>query len=136
MQQDAYWWLDGVETAITGLNATLRDFARFGQFILNDGKIDGLSVLPEGWVREAGRSLTLVDGTQAAYGYMWWPEPDGAGHFSDGDFAAYGIFGQRLHISPKHGFLIAELCARSKPKADDSVDGLAFARAAVEALEA
>ena len=35
------------------LNATLRDYARFGYFFMHGGKIGNESILPEGWVAEA-----------------------------------------------------------------------------------
>ena len=58
MQADANWWLespDGLEVGGSGLSATLRDYARFGLFLLNDGVIDGERVLPEGWVQKPAR---------------------------------------------------------------------------------
>ena len=64
MQADANWWLespDGLEVGGSGLSATLRDYARFGQFLLNDGVVDGERVLPEGWVTSAS-SRQLVGG--------------------------------------------------------------------------
>lgn len=66
MESDANWWLDspdGVEIGGSGFSATLRDYARFGQFILNDGVADGERILPEGWVREATSAKTLKGGT-------------------------------------------------------------------------
>ena len=50
MESDAYWQLDspnGQEFTGSGLNATLRDFGRFGLFILNKGVVDGKRVLPD-----------------------------------------------------------------------------------------
>ena len=47
MEADAEWWLDsadGNEIGGSGLSATLRDFARFGQFFLDGGVIDGASI--------------------------------------------------------------------------------------------
>ena len=49
MESDANWWLDspdGVEIGGSGISATLRDYARFGQFILEDGVVSGDSILP------------------------------------------------------------------------------------------
>ncbi len=43
----------GLEVGGSGLSATLRDFARFGLFLLNDGVLDGERVLPEGWIAES-----------------------------------------------------------------------------------
>ena len=50
MEADENWWLDspdGVEIGGSGLSATLRDFARFGQFFLEGGVIDGSTILPD-----------------------------------------------------------------------------------------
>ena len=50
MEADAYWALeaeDGQELGGAGVNARLRDFARFGQFVLEHGvAADGHRVLP------------------------------------------------------------------------------------------
>ncbi|WP_208513849.1 serine hydrolase domain-containing protein, partial [Variovorax paradoxus] len=49
MEADAYWQLDapgGQEFAGSGVNATLRDFGRFGLFILGGGMAGGQRVLP------------------------------------------------------------------------------------------
>lgn len=117
MEADGAWWLeapDGLEVAGSGLFATMRDYARFGRFILADGVIDGTRVLPEGWVREAGASRQ-INGQRVDYGYMWWivPAPDGT--LDDGAFVARGIFGQMLYINPKHRVICVVMSARSKP---------------------
>ncbi|WP_051291924.1 serine hydrolase domain-containing protein [Acetobacter nitrogenifigens] len=137
MEHEAHWWLDaadGTETAGMGLNATLRDFARFGLFVLNGGCIDGKSLLPDGWFAEAGRPRTLSGGDRLDYGYMWWPTSDRDGGFSDGAFSARGIFGQRIYLNPARKTMIVELRARPKPIMEDPVDSNAFAHAVVDVL--
>jgi len=62
MEADATWWLespDGLEIGGSGLSATLRDYGRFGLFLMNDSVVKGERILPEGWVREAGSSKTI-----------------------------------------------------------------------------
>jgi CubicO group peptidase (beta-lactamase class C family) len=117
MEVDGAWWLeapDGLEVAGSGLFATLRDYVRFGRFILADGVIDGTRILPDGWMREAG-AARQIGGKRVDYGYMWWivPAPDGS--LDDGAFVARGIFGQLLYINPKQRVICAVLSARSKP---------------------
>ena len=44
MESDATWWLEspeGLEIGGSGLSATLRDYARFGLFLLNGGIAGG-----------------------------------------------------------------------------------------------
>ncbi len=58
MESDGFWQLEspaGQEIGSSGLSATLRDYGRFGQFVLEDGVIDGERILPEGWVDRASR---------------------------------------------------------------------------------
>ena len=52
---DAEITCDPVGTAIHdgGISATLRDLARFGQMILNDGLVEGTQVIPAGWLADA-----------------------------------------------------------------------------------
>jgi len=54
--KDATWWTEspgGLGLSGSGLGATLRDYARFGSFVLDDGVVDGKRLVPEGWFREA-----------------------------------------------------------------------------------
>ncbi len=92
----------GAPFASFGINATSRDYARFGMLYLNDGRLNGRQIVPAEWVR---RSVTaeaphLEPGWEnplsccpSGYGYHWWipPEPDD-------DFAAMGIFGRMIYV--------------------------------------
>lgn len=136
MESDAAWWLEsksGLEVAGSGMFATLRDYARFGRFIMDDGVIDGTRVLPEGWVREAGSSR-MIDGSRVNYGYMWWIVPATDGSLDDGAFSARGIFGQYIYINPKRKILIVVLSSRAKPTGNDVVIDNDFFNATVDAL--
>lgn len=110
MEADATWWLEsskGLEVGGSGLSATLRDYARFGMFMLQDGVINGTRVLPKGWMADAARPQQFGEKT-APYGYMLWTMPDDA-------FAAVGIFGQWIYVNPKRNIVIAMWSAQSKP---------------------
>jgi CubicO group peptidase (beta-lactamase class C family) len=55
MESDGYWLLespDGHEFAGGNLSMTLRDYGRFGMFILHNGVLNGDSLLPSGWVSQ------------------------------------------------------------------------------------
>ncbi|WP_417451308.1 serine hydrolase domain-containing protein [Kordiimonas sp.] len=117
MESDATWWLEaenGLEVAGSGISATLRDYARFGHFIMNDGVIDGDHVLPDGWVKQAGSSRE-VGGQPLDYGFMWWPVLAPAGTNFEPGFSARGIFGQYMYINPAHRIVIVVWSARAKP---------------------
>jgi len=116
MEQDATWWLespDGMGLAGSGLGATLRDFGRFGEFVLEGGKIDGQSILPDGWFAEAGKAH-VFGGKPVDYGYLWWPLPQGDS-IHEGAFQAIGIFGQHMYINPREKLVVVVLSARPKP---------------------
>jgi CubicO group peptidase (beta-lactamase class C family) len=136
MQADATWWLEspqGLEVAGSGISATLRDYARFGQFILNDGTIGSRRILPEGWVNEA-TAPRQVGGQPLSYGYMWWAVPSRSGDFEDGAFSARGIFGQYIYINPRQGLVITVLSARSKPRGAEVILDNDFFNSVAEAL--
>ena len=136
MEADANWWLDspdGVEIGGSGFSATLRDYARFGQFILNDGVANGERILPEGWVREATSAKTLEGGAPLAYGYLWWPGTSEAAK-RDRAFEAVGIYGQHVYINPAARVVIVVWSAQAKPVGTEVVDDWAFFEAVVDAL--
>ena len=59
MECDGFYTLEsegGQEIGGSRAGMVLRDFGRFGLFVLNDGVIDGSRVLPEGWVEAAAPS--------------------------------------------------------------------------------
>ncbi len=123
-EADAYWWLDsegGVEIGGSGISATLRDYGRFGQFVLNDGVIRGEAVLPEYWIREAASPKTLSDGTEIDYGYLWWTAATPAGR-RDGAFSADGIFGQTLYLNPAENVVIVVWSAWPHPSESGMFD--------------
>ncbi|MDE1146475.1 MAG: serine hydrolase [Azospirillaceae bacterium] len=129
MEQEARWWLEapeGLEVAGSGLHACLRDFARFGQFMLEDGVVNGRRVLPEGWVRDATAPGAMADGSRLDYGYMWWPQPGTDGGFDNGAYRAGGIFGQYVYVNPARRVVIAVNSARSKPKGAEAIPDIDF----------
>jgi CubicO group peptidase (beta-lactamase class C family) len=98
MEQDASWLLGSTGHEISGccIQASTRDMARFGLFMLGGGMIGGKPVLPDGWIAAA-----TVDGpNHVGYGYQWWIG-------SDGTYAAQGIFGQGIFIDSKRKLVIA-----------------------------
>ncbi|MCI0517374.1 MAG: beta-lactamase family protein [Woeseiaceae bacterium] len=124
MQADANWWLespDGLEVGGSGLSATLRDYARFGLFWLNDGVIDGERVVPEGWMAEA-TTPKVIGGRDVDYGYMFWP-------LHGRSYAAIGIFGQFIFVDPDNALVVAMWGAQSKSVGRAVVDEYEFFRA-------
>lgn len=136
MEANATWWLEsphGLEVAGSGFSATLRDYGRFGLFVMQDGVVDGKRVLPPGWVREGGIPRT-VGGKRVDYGYMWWPVPAADGSFADDAFSARGIFGQFIYINPREEVVIVVWSSRSKPRGAEAILDNDFFNAVVAAL--
>lgn len=101
MEQKATWILSKTGQEISGccIQAAPRDFARFGQFILNGAVVNGKSIVPEGWLADATTSRTTIGQPGRGYGYQWWTYDSGA-------FTARGIFGQGIFIDPKRKLVI------------------------------
>lgn len=116
MESDARWWsesVDGMTISGSGMNATLRDYARFGLFVLREGRVGDEQLVPEGWRDEAG-SPYEIDGRTIRYGYMWWV-PELEDPSLKGCFQAEGIYGQYIHINPARQIVVVVASARSKP---------------------
>jgi CubicO group peptidase (beta-lactamase class C family) len=99
-EADASWLVDrgGYEAAFTGLNATLRDYGRFGLLLANDGMVEGREVVPAAWVRTATTAAheQLAAGRMPGlfgYGYQTWILP-GARR----QFALRGVRGQFVFV--------------------------------------
>lgn len=102
MENKATWLLgaDGKEISGCCIQASLRDFARYGLFMLEEGLLNGKGILPEGWVTKATSKQADFDSPGRGYGYQWWT-------FDDGSYTARGIFGQTIFIDPKRDLVIA-----------------------------
>ena len=136
MEADAFWWLDapdGTEIGGSGLGATLRDYGRFGLFLLDGGVIDGRPILADGWIAEATSPRQLRDGTEVDYGYLWWTPTD-PGPRRDGAFVAEGLYGQFLYINPAARVVIVLWSARDGPTGDDWLSDWAFFEAVADSL--
>lgn len=129
MEADATWWTEspgGTEFGGSGFAATLRDYGRFGQFVLAGGVAGGAPVVPRGWFPDAGQPKR-VGGRLVPYGYMWWPEPDGA-------FRAFGIFGQSIYINPARHVVIVVWSAQPKPTGSAQASDSGFFTGVLQAL--
>jgi CubicO group peptidase (beta-lactamase class C family) len=129
MEQDATWWTEspgGVEFGGSGFAATLRDYGRFGQFVLQGGVAGSKQVVPGGWFPNAGQPKRVGD-QLVPYGYMWWSEPQGA-------FRAFGIFGQSIYVNPKENVVIVVWGAQQKPTGSAVVSDTDFFAGVLQAL--
>ena len=102
-------WLEtptGLEQGFSGLHATTEAVARFGQLYLQRGRWEGRQLVPETWVGEATRWLTLpsagprpVDWSQG-YGFQFWRCRHGA-------YRGDGAFGQFCVVMPEQDAVLA-----------------------------
>jgi CubicO group peptidase (beta-lactamase class C family) len=98
----ATWLLDkgGFETGYCCINATLRDYGRFGLLLANYGAIDGKQIIPAEWVKAATKPSAKHLEVGAAtpnngYGYQTWIT-----HRTEPRFAALGVHGQAIYVHP------------------------------------
>ena len=101
----------GYALADGGFNATLRDYARFGQMLLDDGQVDGLSIVPKQWIDDihnADHNLFGEPYTQAVsnggYRNQFWIED-----VDQPAFMARGVFGQLIYVDPAHDMVLVKL---------------------------
>lgn len=109
---DIFWGGDSVGHTNGGdsIGATLRDFAKFGYFILNNGNWNGQQILPENWIADSSiPGHPLID----FYGYMWWLAPtlreyEGSNVPAD-TIIAWGIGLQQIFVIPSKDLLVVRL---------------------------
>lgn len=120
MEQDAYFTVDSVgnEFAGGGLNSGLRDLARFGEMMRNDGRFNGQQVVPKAVVddiRFHGDKAAFPQASYAtlpgwSYRDMWWVSNN-----EHGAYAARGIHGQTVYIDPKAEMVVARYASFPMP---------------------
>ena len=112
-ESDAYYIADktGTDMALGGLNATLRDFSKFGQLYLNEGSWDGEQIVPKSWVVKSHTpdaphlmpNAGDLSSSEWGYGYQWWIPGDPLT-----DYTAHGIFNQFIYVDPISNVVIAK----------------------------
>ena len=139
MEFDAFYTLEsegGQEIGGSRAGMALRDFGRFGRFLLGGGVIDGERNLPEGWLDAAGSRVFAIDPATNSYGadgygYSWWIDPDGA-------MVASGFAGQTLYVNVKADVVIVTLSCHPQPPfaasygMDVKAERFAFKRAVID----
>lgn len=112
-ETDAFWSTggDGSVLPFCCLNATLRDYARFGRLFLEEGVREGVPILARDWVLASTQPVAprLQPGENPAsswtfgYGYHWWvPENP------QEEFLAIGIWGQYIFVDRKNAVVIVK----------------------------
>jgi CubicO group peptidase (beta-lactamase class C family) len=134
MEQDATWLLNDDGTEISGccIQASTRDFARFGQFILDGAEINGERIVPDDWLDRATTKRIGYGLPGQGYGFQWWTYDDGA-------FAARGIFGQGIYLDPSRNLVIATNSSWSTALGDDGGENAkreVFYQTVVQAIDA
>jgi len=116
-EQDAYFAVDmvGTEHAGGGFNAALRDQARFGAMMLQNGYYNGRQIIPASVVEDImrnGSKEQFARGSYAkslqgwAYRNMWWITNN-----EHGAYMARGIYGQNIYIDPKAQMVIVRFAS-------------------------
>ena len=113
--KDGYYLTDGKGEpfVLGGLNMRTRDYALFGQIMLQNGEWNGEQIIPAAWVAESTQASAPPDteGTGFDYGYQWWVPAD-----SHGDYLAAGIYEQYIYVDPASNMVIVKNSANREFK--------------------
>jgi len=127
----------GFVLADGGMNSTLRDLARFGLLVLNDGQAFGEQIVPAGFIKDIqtqpGDPNWPYDAEQEDWGpyyrSFWW----GRGN-PGGDIQGLGVHGQYLHVAPEEGMVVAIYSTWPRASGDDDSHGWGVTYALAAAL--
>ena len=95
-EADATWIIDatGQEITFAYVNAVLRDWARLGLMLANNGNWQGKTVVPEDWLKASAANALPTDPPLAKYGYQIWYSEDTS------RFSLRGLRGQYVLVDP------------------------------------
>ena len=115
-EADASWLVDsgGYEIGFAGINATLRDWGRFGMLLANGGAVDGKPGHPGGVGarrdddRPARRSRPATTGMFLGYGYQTWILPG-----PERQFLLRGLRRQFVFVDPAAKLVMVSTAAEN-----------------------
>lgn len=90
-----------------GLNATARDYLRFGRLMLQEGRWNGTELLDAAWVRSLADTVFMAQ--HGHYRDQWWGRRRYPGRTRLPAFAAQGMLQQTLYIEPREDLVILRL---------------------------
>ena len=116
---DGLWHLDnsGMELAFCCINTSARNFARFGQLMLQDGQWQGQQLVPAGFVE----AMRTVRGAPD-YGLSTWINAENEPAF----YALRGHLGQYVVVVPDHDLVIVRLGESRNREPDTMQEVLPF----------
>ena len=117
---------DHVEQAQGGFNATLRDYARLGAMLANDGRVGDRQVVPRDWLlamTDATRQppqfrpgeMDSHGSTYLGYGYQVWLLPG-----AQRRFVLLGVYGQAIYVDPALKLVMVHLAVGADARGDAS----------------
>ena len=117
---------DQVEEAAGGFNATLRDYARLGWMLANDGRVGERQVVPRDWLlamTDAARqppqfrpgTMDSHGSHYLGYGYQVWLLPG-----AHRRFVLLGIYGQAIYVDPELKLVMVHLAVGADAAGDAS----------------
>ena len=111
-EHDAFWCTaqDGQASAYFCFNASLRDWARLGLLLAQDGRIGDQQIVPRDYLLEATDPARQPPGFEPrratpyfGYGYQFWLHP-----LKSRSFAMQGVHGQTVFVQPETGIVMVQ----------------------------
>ncbi len=117
---------DQVEEAAGGFNATLRDYARLGWMLANDGRVGDRQVVPRDWLlamtgaeRQPPQfrpgAMDSHGSSYFGYGYQVWLMPG-----AHRRFVLLGVYGQAIYVDPALKLVMVHLAVGADATGDAS----------------
>jgi CubicO group peptidase (beta-lactamase class C family) len=101
------------------MQMTAEDMARFGQLMLDNGKVDGVQVVPREWIAKSTSVVTDRGPGKAEYGYLWHVHKADEGIYGaqvgGPAFSAVGHYGQYITVIPNSKMVIVNQTSQRVP---------------------
>ena len=126
-ERDGFFIMDGPpgvgrEFNGAGFNATLRDYARIGLMMLDNGRANGHQIVSPEWVAMTTKPTEPVPNGENGYGMQWWT-------FDNGAYSAIGLQGQYIYVDPKTRTVVVKLSYFPPAEKSASDETAAFLKA-------
>jgi CubicO group peptidase (beta-lactamase class C family) len=102
------------------MRLTPRDLVKFGELYRNNGRHEGVQIIPEEWIRESLRPRAASRWTDEGYGYGWFITQI-AGYRA---FYGWGYGGQFVHVVPELELTVVMTSDPDAPRERDHLGAL------------